>query len=240
MPSTSSQPFWTARDSKKSTGIISNACSKGWGLAQTRSESDSMARTRFRRERKLRAELEWSVRRLDSEQRMRDSLVDLRTEESVMLLKGVVGVILVLVMSGCAGPGAPPPHAPSQSSPPQARTEAVTPAVPQAPLPSAPPPTVAIQAEIAAIGPASGTATSSATPSAGQSAGKPAPPVAKAPAKSPASPAPAAQPSRKESAPPDIAKPKAPPLDLASSGTAAQGHQGHRRPHQDHAQESGR
>ncbi len=46
--------------------------------------------------------------------------------------------------------------------------------------------------------------------------GQTAPSVAKAPAKTPAPPAPAAQPPRKESTPPEVAKPKAPPLDLAS------------------------
>lgn len=55
---------------------------------------------------------------------------------------------------------------------------------------------------------------------AGQTAGTTAPLVAKAPAKAPAntpaSPAPAVQPSKKESAPPDIARPSAPPLDLNS------------------------
>ena len=64
--------------------------------------------------------------------------------------------------------------------------------------------------------PASRSVTQSATAPAGQTTGKTAPPVAKAPAKIPATPAPAAQPSKKESIPPDIAKPKAPPLDLAS------------------------
>ncbi len=49
-----------------------------------------------------------------------------------------------------------------------------------------------------------------------QTTGKVAPPVTKAPAKTPAAPAPAAQPTKRESPPPDVAKPKAPPLDLAS------------------------
>ena len=44
-----------------------------------------------------------------------------------------------------------------------------------------------------------------------QTASKTAPIVATAPAKTPAIPAPAAQPSKKESIPPDVAKPKAPP-----------------------------
>jgi len=66
------------------------------------------------------------------------------------------------------------------------------------------------------VEPASGSATPSSAATTGQTAGKIAPPAAKAPAKTAASPAPAAQPSRKESAPPEVATPKAPPLDLAS------------------------
>ena len=152
----------------------------------------------------------------DRERPMHDRFADIRTEESVTLLKGVAGLVFVLLMSGCARPGTPPPQVPSGSSPPQARTEAAAPTEPQAPLPSAPPPVVAIKPEIVAVGPASGSAPPSTATSAGQAIGKTASPIAKAPAKSPAPPAPAAQPSKRESVPPDIAKPKAPPLDLAS------------------------
>jgi len=145
-----------------------------------------------------------------------DDLVDIRAEELVTRPVGVIGLVFVLLMSGCAGLGTPPPNAPSQSSPPRAGAEAVAPVVPQAPLPSAPPPSVTTQGGIAAVEPAGGSATVSSAASTDQTAGKIAPPVAKAPAKTPASPAPAAQPSRKESAPPEVATPKAPPLDLAS------------------------
>jgi hypothetical protein len=88
----------------------------------------------------------------------------------------------------------------------------MAPAVTSPQLPGAPPPTVASQAEAAAVGPA----TDSTIPSAAAAAGHTAPPAAKVPAKPPAVPAPVAQPPRKESAPSELAKPKAPPLDLAS------------------------
>ena len=148
---------------------------------------------------------------------MSGSLIDIHAEVLVTHLAGVVGLAFVLVMFGCAGLSTPPPRAPSQSSLPQSGTEVVAPEVTRPPLPSAPPPTVAaIQSEIAAVGPASGTATPSTAASTGQTASKTAPPTAKSPAKSPASPAPPAQPPKKESITSDIAKPKAPPLDLAS------------------------
>jgi hypothetical protein len=143
-------------------------------------------------------------------------LVDIHAEEPATHGAGIVGLAFVILISGCAGLGTPPPDASSQSSPPQAAPEVVAPVVPQRPLPSAPPPTVATQREIAAAEPAKGSATPSTAASTGQTVTKTAPPVAKAPAKDPAPTAPAAQPSKKESTPPDIAKPKAPPLDLAS------------------------
>jgi hypothetical protein len=110
-----------------------------------------------------------------------ERFVEICAEDLVMHLAGVVGLVFVLLIAGCAGLSTPQPNASSQSRPPQAGAEAIVPVVPQPPLPSAPPP-----------------------------------PFAKAPAKTPASPAPAVQPSIKGSIPPDSAKPKAPPLDLAS------------------------
>jgi hypothetical protein len=145
-----------------------------------------------------------------------DSFVEICAEDLVRHLASVVGLVFVLLISGCAGLSIPQPDASSQNRPPQAGAEAVVPVVPQPPLPSLPPPPVAAQVGIAAVEPASGSATLSTTAPTGQTASKMAPPVAKAPAKTTASPAPAAQPSIKGSIPPDIAKPKAPPLDLAS------------------------
>jgi hypothetical protein len=123
-------------------------------------------------------------------------------------LTSLVGLGFMLLTSGCADVRTPPPIAPSQSSPPQAEAEVVALLPPQPLISSAPAPTVATQAGSAAVAPASG----GATPLTGPSAQ----PVVKAPAKSPASPAPAAQATKRESPAPDVAKPKAPPLDLAS------------------------
>ena len=138
-----------------------------------------------------------------------------------MYWRGIFGLVFVLLMPGCAGLRTPPPGAPSPSSLPQGGAEVVAP-VPTSPSPpSAPSSAVATPARTGAGEPARVSATpSTAAPTtaapAGQTAGTTAPLVAKAPAKTPASPAPAAQPSKKESAPPDIARPSAPPLDLTS------------------------
>jgi hypothetical protein len=92
----------------------------------------------------------------------------------------------------------------------------VAPVATPPPLSSTTSPTVATQAGITAGEPASGSATLSTVAPTGQTAGKTALLVAKAPAKIPATPAAVAQPLKKEGIPPDIARPKAPPLDLAS------------------------
>ena len=98
-----------------------------------------------------------------------------------MHFAGIVGLVLVLSMSGCAWLRTPSPDAPPRSSPPQAGIDPSAPVVTRPAPPSAPSPT-----------------------------------VARAPAKSPATAAPAAQSSKRQSVPPETAKPKAPPLDLAS------------------------
>ena len=90
------------------------------------------------------------------------------------------------------------------------------PVVAERSFPSAPPATAAARTETGAAEPSSRSVTQSAAAPAGQTTGKTVPPVAKAPAKIPATAAPAAQPPKKESIPSDIAKPKAPPLDLAT------------------------
>jgi hypothetical protein len=145
-----------------------------------------------------------------------DSVVDIRAKELMMYLAGVVSLFFVLLISGCAGLATPPSESQSQSSPPQAGAEAVSPVVRQPPLPNSPPPTVAANAGIVAAEPASGSGTLSTAAPTGRTAGKTAPLDPKASAKIPATPASAAQPSKKESIAPDIAKAKAPPLDLAS------------------------
>jgi hypothetical protein len=132
--------------------------------------------------------------------------------ESVMNLSGVVGLVLLLLVSGCAGLATAPPAAPVQNIPPRVDAEAVAPVGLPARLPSAPPPSVATKPGVASDRPASASGTSSSAASAGQTG----PAVAKAPAKAPPLPAASAQPSSRESAPPGVAKPKVPPLDLAS------------------------
>ena len=131
-------------------------------------------------------------------------------------LAGIVGLFVVLLMSGCPGPGTPPSDAPSQNRASRAGADDVAPASPREPLPSAPPTPVAMQAGIHGIPPASDSAIPSPPAATGQTTGKTVPPAAKTTAKPTASRAPAAQPSRQESTRPDAASPKAPPLNLAS------------------------
>ena len=150
------------------------------------------------------------------------------------------GLVFLLLTSGCARLMPPPPVAPPPGSPPQAGTEAAAPVVaqpsppvpaptmspptvapppptappPTAPPPAVPPPAVAAPAATPAVEPATAApATAAAT---GATAGKAAPPAPKAPAKATAPPAPATPPSGKAATPPEGAKPKAPPLDLAT------------------------
>jgi hypothetical protein len=107
-----------------------------------------------------------------------------------MHLAGVVAFVFMLLISGCAGLG------PAQ--------------------PSAPATNVAAAAPTSAVEPQRGSGTLPTVAPAGQSTGKTAPLVAQAPAKGAATPAPAAQSSKKGSIAAENAKPKAPPLDLAS------------------------
>ena len=120
------------------------------------------------------------------------------------------GLVFLLLTSGCARLMPPPPVAPPPGSPPQAGTEAAAPVVaqpsPPVPAPTMSPPTVAPP-------PPTAPATAAAT---GATAGKAAPPAPKAPAKATAPPAPTTPPSGKAATPPEGAKPKAPPLDLAT------------------------
>jgi len=137
------------------------------------------------------------------------------TSDEMSRWAGIVGFAFILVLSGCAGLGVLPSNVPPPSDPLPARSEALAPGVSEATLPSAPPPIVAAPVVIA-VEPASASATTSTAAPAALTASRSAPPAAKAPAKILASPAPAVTASTKESVLPDIAKPKAPPLDLAS------------------------
>jgi hypothetical protein len=116
------------------------------------------------------------------------------------------GILSLLLLASCAGVKAPAPVAPAPAVAPQAAAEPASPVPPTAPVPSR-------EAAPEVTPPASSPAPADAQPSVGQGVAKAAPPSAKTPAKTPA---PAAQPPKTESAAPDVAKPKAPPLDLDS------------------------
>ena len=146
----------------------------------------------------------------------------------------ILGLLFALLTAGCAAVKPPPPVAPSPTASPQAGAETVAPVVPPAAPPSPSTPT-AMESGTATVEPASAPATPSTSASPDPRETKTAPPAAKTPppvsavpaAKAPAPassppaakappPAPAAQAAKKDSTPPDVAKPKAPPLDLTS------------------------
>ena len=136
---------------------------------------------------------------------------DNRAEAQVMCAARTVGILFFLLTASCAGVRPPAAVTPPHTAAPQATAEAVVPA--GTPVqPQRPPPTVLTQGGAVSVVPAPPPAKTPTTPSTGQSAAKTAEPSAKAPA----SPAPAAQAPRKESIAPDVAKQKAPPLDVAS------------------------
>jgi hypothetical protein len=143
---------------------------------------------------------------------MNERSVEIRAEEPMMRAARTAGLLLVLLTAGCAGVKPPPPIAPSPTPSPQTGETAAPLAKPAA-QPSPPAPTAA-QTATATVEPASAAPAPSTSAPAGPRDTKAGPPTAKAP-----SPAPAAQATRKDSTSPDIAKQKAPPLDLASLET---------------------
>ncbi|HVR94150.1 MAG TPA: hypothetical protein VHI75_09930 [Casimicrobiaceae bacterium] len=117
----------------------------------------------------------------------------------------IFGLAFALSIAGCSGakpPGAQPPSA----------AKAVAPAPTPAPAPSPPSPAIATPSSAAALNSANPPVTPPTT--ARQSTVKPATPVAKAPVT--VAKAPLAQPAKKESAAPDVAKNASPTLDLTS------------------------
>jgi len=125
----------------------------------------------------------------------------------------IVGLLFALLTAGCASVKPPPPVAPSPTASPQTAATTVAPVAPPAAPPSPPAPT-ATQKGAATGEPASAPATPSTSAPTGQRDTKAAPPAAKPPP-----PAAAAQATKKDSTPPEVARPKAPPLDLASLET---------------------
>ena len=124
----------------------------------------------------------------------------------------IFGLAFALSIAGCSGvkpPGAQPPSAAETVAP--APTPAPAPS-PQAPAPSPPSPAIATPSSAAALNSANPPVTPPTT--ARQSAVKPATPAAKAPVT--VAKAPLAQPAKKESAAPDVAKNASPTLDLTS------------------------
>jgi hypothetical protein len=144
---------------------------------------------------------------------MNERSVEIRAEAWMMRVARTVGLLFVLVTAGCAGVKPPPPVAPSSTTSPHTGAETAAPLAKPAAQPSPPAPT-ATQSEAATVEPASATATPSKSSPPGPRDAKATPPVAKAPP-----PAPAAQATKKDSTPSDIAKQKAPTLDLASLET---------------------
>jgi hypothetical protein len=117
----------------------------------------------------------------------------------------IFGLAFALSIAGCSGvkpPGAQPPSA----------AETVAPAPTPAPAPSPASPAIATPSSAAALNSANPPVTPPTT--ARQSAVKPATPAAKAPVT--VAKAPLAQPAKKESAAPDVAKNASPTLDLTS------------------------
>ncbi|MHB8494393.1 MAG: hypothetical protein ACYDDG_07450 [Casimicrobiaceae bacterium] len=140
---------------------------------------------------------------------MNDHLVEIRAERPLIRVALNVGLFFVLLTAGCAGVMPAPPPASS----PETTAAIVAPVAPTTAPPSTPAP-IATRGRAAAVEAASASATPSTSVSTAQRDTKAAPPVGKAPPSVPAVPVP-----KKDSAPPQVAKPKAPPLDLASLET---------------------
>jgi len=125
----------------------------------------------------------------------------------------IAGLLCLLVTAGCAGVKQSPPGAQPQNTPPPAAAEAAPPVAPSPSSPGPQTPAVAAPSGTAASEPASPIV---APPVViiGQNAGKSVSPAAKASAA--AVKAPVAQPGKKESTAPDLAKKSSPTLDLTS------------------------
>ena len=144
---------------------------------------------------------------------MNERCVEIRAQEPLMRVALVVGLLFVLLSAGCAGVMPPPSVAPSPTASSPTSAETVAPeALPAAP--SRPPAPTTPQSVVATVEPASAPATPSTSAPTRPRDTKAPPPAAKAPF-----PAPVVQATKKESTPPEVAKQKAPPLDLASLET---------------------
>src|ERR1700674_4044485 len=124
----------------------------------------------------------------------------------------IAGLLCLLVTAGCAGVKQSPPGAQPQNTPPPAAAEAAPPVAPSASSPRPQTPTVAAPSGAAVSEPANPRVAPAVI--VGQNAGKSASPAAKA--STAAVRAPAAQPGKKETTAPDVAKKSSPTLDLTS------------------------
>jgi len=151
-----------------------------------------------------------------------------------MLAVRAIGMLLLALAAGCAGvkeaapdpmaqsrpmridPAAivPIPEGPLANEPPRSGTKEEA-AVESAPPPAPPLPPPMTGDKAVEIEPAAGAATPLAPPSTSASAAKAAPPPAKVPAKVPATPVVIEQ-TRKNTAPPPVARTPEPPLDVAA------------------------
>ena len=141
---------------------------------------------------------------------MNERSVAIRAEEPLLRVALTVGLLSTLLTAGCGGTKPAPPVTPSPPALSQSGAETAVPSAEPA-APPRPPAAPAAQSGATAVEPARAPATPSTSASAGPRDAKAVPPAAKAPP-----PAPSAQATKKDSAPPEVAKPKAPPLDLAS------------------------
>ena len=121
-------------------------------------------------------------------------------------------LLCLLVTAACAGVAQSPPGAQPQNTPPPTAAEAAPPVAPSASSPGPRTPMVAAPSSAAVSEPANPPVAPPVI--VGQNAGKSVSPAAKASAA--AVKAPVAQPEKKESAAPDVAKKSSPPLDLTS------------------------
>jgi len=137
----------------------------------------------------------------------------------------IVGIVFLLLTTGCTVVKPPAPVAPAPTATPQPAADATAPTATLAPTATAPTPqrppaqtapTAPAQGGIVSAAPVPPPAAAPKAPSPAQSAATSREPSAKAPAKAPPSPATSGQAPKAVSAPPDAAKSKAPPLDLAA------------------------
>jgi hypothetical protein len=147
--------------------------------------------------------------KLTLENPMIDHSGEIRAEGPLMRVALNVGLFIVLLTAGCAGVKPAPPPASS----PKTTATIIAPVAPTTAPPSTPAPT-ATRGGAAAVEAASASATPSTSVSTAQRNAKATPPAVKAPPS-----VPAVQLPKKDSASPEVAKPKAPPLDLASLET---------------------